>query len=269
VITLQGLDTAPVSPEPFPHLELYPAVPESEFDSLRNALPAPDSFALKGKGLKLELDIIDGYPAFDALAAAQRERLMELRDTLQAAAGRLASRFAEPLQDKYAWLLGDSLAAEVTAAGWTTTHGRVMGRRAGYHLDPHMDSAHVGITCLLYFSEAMTPEDGALGLYRLERQPEVRDASTYYPLKEEGITSTLAKSIPIRPNLFVAFLNGPRSVHGFGRAAGASGWRFVYQCHVLPRHFRIDKVADRMDQAHRARWERLLSDKRDSARAAM
>jgi hypothetical protein len=269
VITLQGLDTVPVSAEPFPHLELYPAVADAEFDHLRQALPAPDGFALKGKGLKLELDIVDGYPAFDALAAPHREVLARLRDTLRGAAGRLASRFADPLRDKYAWLLGDSLAAEVTAAGWTTTHGRVMGRRAGYQLDPHLDSAHVGITCLLYFSEAITPEDGALGLYRLERQPEIRDASTYYPYKQEGIKSTLAKSIPIRPNLFVAFLNGPRSVHGFGRADGASGWRFVYQCHVLPRQFKIDSIADRMDAPHRRRWERLLSDKRDSAKAAM
>lgn len=188
----------------------------------------------------------------------QQDRLLELRRLLRDAAPVIASQFAGPLRDKYAWLLGEALATRVLAEGWTTTNGRVMGRAAGYTLDPHLDSAHFGVTCLLYFSEAVTPEDGALGLYRPDRQPEVLDASTYYPDKAEGIASTLVTSIPVRPNLFVAFVCSPVSLHGFGRAAGASGWRFVYQCHVMPRHFQIDQMLDQLDDAHRARWAKYL-----------
>jgi hypothetical protein len=133
------------------------------------------------------------------------------------------------LGEKYSWLLGEALAAEVTAAGWTTTNGRLMGRAAGHVLRPHLDSAHFGVTCLLYFSDAATLDDGALGLYRLSRRPEVLDASTYYPDKSEGIESSLVTAMSC-----VRISSWPSSVVRSpctgSAAVTATGWRFVYQC---------------------------------------
>ncbi len=172
----------------------------------------------------------------------------------------IADTFSTPLLDKYRWLLGPALSQEILAEGWTTTNGRLMGRSAGYQLRPHLDSAHFGVTCLLYFSEAATVDEGALGLYVPSRPPDVLDASTYYPDRSEGIDSTLGAVIQIRPNRFVAFVCSPVSLHGFGRAPQTAGWRFVYQCHIVPAGLRMDTLLPRLTDPHRGRWERFIRD---------
>jgi hypothetical protein len=168
----------------------------------------------------------------------------------------LISRFGDAIREKFEWLLGRDVADDVLARGLTTSNGRVMGRGRGYRLEPHLDSAHMAVTCLLYFSTLDTLEDGGLTLFRPERPPEVLHASTYYPQKSEGIVSSAVRTIAVRENLFVTFLNGPTSLHGFSRAqaGGNTEWRFAYQCHVVPRHFDIAMLAARLAPQHRQRW---------------
>ncbi len=252
------LSAAELSPDPFPHLILDNALDADLFASTLEAIPTPDRFALKGRGRKLELDLHQSSPELLALPAEHQRRLLAIRDLCRASAPVLAERFADTLAAKYEWLLGADLARDMLAGGWTTTNGRVMGRAPGYQLGPHLDSAHVGATCLLYFTEALTPADGALGLYKPEREPAVLEASTYYPEKSEGIASTLVKTISIRPNRFVAFADTPVSLHGFHRSTDASGWRFVYQCHLLPANLVIDDLIPRLDDARRERWRKYL-----------
>jgi len=251
-----ALDSADVFDDPFPHLVLDNALSADVFEATLRALPAQDGFAVKGRGLKLELDIVESSAALIALPTEAQNTLLELRQRVRASASALASTFEVTLREKYRWLLGDAIADEMLATGWTTTNGRVMGRAPGYQLGPHLDSSHVGITCLLYFSEARTAAEGALGLFRPDREPAVLDASTYYPEKAEGIGSTLVKSIAVKPNRFVAFADTPVSLHGFHRTSDASGWRFAYQCHVLPAGLRIDDVIPLLDDDRRHRWRR-------------
>lgn len=252
------LDSAEISFDPYPHIVSFPALPEEEYRRFKNAVPAVEAFDVKGNGLKLELDIIETGPAFVALPPERCEVLLELRQLLRDTAADLAGTFADALRAKYVWLLGETLAQEVLAAGWTTTHGRVMGRAPGYRLDPHLDSAQQGMTCLLYLTDAPTPEDGALGLYRPEKTLEVLKASTYYPTVE-GVGAVLAKTIPVRENKFVCFVSGPSSLHGFGRdSSRAQGWRFVYQCHVIPKGLQMDTLAPRLPDEQRRRWEKYM-----------
>jgi len=252
------LDSAEISLDPYPHIVSFPALPESAYQRFRNAVPPVEAFDLKGNGAKLELDIVETGPAFAALPQECREVLLELRQLLRDTAEDLAGTFAEALCAKYVWLLGEQLAREVLTKGWTTTNGRVMGRAPGYRLDPHLDSAQQGMTCLFYLTDAPTPEDGALGLYRAEKPLEVLAASTYYP-KAEGVATELVKTIPVRQNKFVSFVAGPSSLHGFGRDSGkAQGWRFVYQCHVIPTGLRMDALAPRLPDEQRRRWEKYI-----------
>ena len=201
------LDSAEISLDPYPHIVSFPALPEAAYQRFRNAVPPVEAFDLKGNGAKLELDIVETGPAFSALPQERREVLLELRQLLRDTAEDLAGTFAEALCAKYVWLLGEQLAREVLTKGWTTTNGRVMGRAPGYRLDPHLDSAQQGMTCLFYLTDAPTPEDGALGLYRAEKPLEVLAASTYYP-KAEGVATELVKTIPVRQNKFVSFVAG-------------------------------------------------------------
>lgn len=251
-----SFDSAEVSGDPFPHLVLDDALPPAAFQAILRALPPQDGFAVKGRGLKLELDVVESSPQLTSLAPEQQAQLIELRELIRTSAPGLVARFEAALRKKYVWLLGDALAETVLSTGWTTSNGRVMGRAPGYQLGPHLDSSHFGITCLLYFSDARTEDEGALGLYRPDREPEVLDASTYYPEKAEGITSTLVRSIAVRQNRFVAFVNTPVSLHGFHRTSDASGWRMVYQCHVFPAGLRIDDLIPLLDESRRQRWHR-------------
>lgn len=252
------LDSAEIAVDPYPHIVSFPALPEEDYRRLKNAMPGAEAFDVKGNGIKLELDIVETARAFSVLPQEQREILLELRQLLRNTAGDLAGTFAGALREKYVWLLGEDLASEVLAAGWTTTNGRVMGRAPGYRLDPHLDSAQQGMTCLLYLTDAPTPEDGALGLYSPEKPLEVLAASTYYP-KAEGVGTVLAKTIPVRENKFVCFVSGPSSLHGFGRDSGkAQGWRFVYQCHVIPKGLKMDALMPKLPDEQRRRWQKYL-----------
>lgn len=252
------LRSAPICEEPFPHLQAYPAFEADDFEVLRSAFPPVAAFDVKGRGLKLELDVVEEGRAFAALTEPSRAALLALRESIRnAIAPVLIDRFRAPILEKYTWLLGEPVASEVLAAGLTTTNGRIMGRAPGYRLDAHLDSAHFAVTCLLYFSTVETPEAGALCLYRPERALQVLHASTYYPAQSEGVEVEVAKTIPVRENLFVAFVNGPRSLHGFSRSnpgGTATDWRFVYQCHIVPRDFDIGRVAPTLTQDRLARW---------------
>jgi hypothetical protein len=254
---LLRLADATVHGDPFPHLTLYPALDEDAYRAVKAAVPAPEHFGQSGKGRKIDLDLAEKSPSFGALPSSAKADLERLRDAVRVAAPALAETFKDALVEKYRWLLGDSLAQEIAEAGWTTTNGRIMGRAPGYDLKPHLDSAHFGVTCLLYLSDAPTPEAGALALYKTERQPQVNATGTYYPEKAEGVHCELAKVVPVRENLFVAFVSGPNAVHGLTRdPATATGWRYAYQCHVIPAAHDIKAIGPRLEPEFRSRWLR-------------
>jgi hypothetical protein len=261
---LERIRNAETEVEPFLHLCIHEAFDEEDFLAFKRALPSPEGFDLKGRGLKLELDIVESGDAFKALPASSQEPLIRLRELFrQTVAPALVERFREVIEEKYRWLFGEEVARDILAAGLTTTNGRVMGRAPGYRLEPHLDSAHTAVTCLLYFSSIDDVDDGALCLFVPDRRPEVLTASTYYPEKAEGIASTLAKTIPIQENLLVAFVNGPTSLHGLRRSKTKPSleWRLAYQCHLVPTGFALDSIASRLSPERRARWDDILARK--------
>jgi hypothetical protein len=151
-----------------------------------------------------------------------------------------------------------------------------MLRKPGYKLGPHTDSAMYAITCLLYFTGADEESSGALCLFRPERRPELKHVSTYYPDEEEGIEAEVAKVIPIRENLFVAFVNGQESLHGVRVDADhpSNEFRMTYQAHLVlehdprkqvPSYLEDDRLAD---PAARERWERYAAERREAEAAA-
>jgi hypothetical protein len=254
---------AAIEESPFPHVAIYDFLPAEQFARLTKAMPKPSGFKAAKNVRKLDLDVVESSAEFRRLPEHDKQQWVGARDTVirETVAPILARRFEPWLREKYEWLLGAELAAEFVDRGLTSTNGRIMGRRPGYKLDPHLDSAHFGVTCLLYFTSAADADSGALCLYRPTRALEVKHVSTYYPDKEEGVEVELARTIPVRENLFVAFVNGPASLHGFGveqEAAEAADLRFVYQSHVVLRDFRRDEVFERLPEPQRARWADLV-----------
>ena len=167
------------------------------------------------------------------------------------------------IREKFASLFSPEIADEVFVNGLVSKSGRIMARMPGYDLGPHTDPAHFAVTCLLYFTNADDADTGALCFYRPERRPELLTTSTYYPMKDEGIAVELVEEIPIRENLFVAFVNGSESLHGARVSRlNLARPRLAYQSHICPVRNPsedIDRRLDRLtDPASRRRWQRYV-----------
>jgi hypothetical protein len=233
----EKVEAAELQADPFPHLVIPDLLPEPFFRRLADSIPPVAEFQ-PDDDVKSNLRIMDSNKYFQATPEQFRRTWTELRDDLirDTVAPILVRRLEAEIREKFAWLFSAELAEEIMAGGLTSSDGRIMARRPGYKLNPHSDSAQYAVTCLLYFTNADDAESGALCLFRPERLPELRHASTYYPAKEEGIDMELVKEIPIRENLFVSFLNGPMSLHGARVDPGANldRERLAYQVHVVP-----------------------------------
>jgi hypothetical protein len=257
------VEQAELHDDPFPHLEIDGLLPQKVFERLADGIPAPEYFKSIGK-TKLDLDMVDADPYFAASPEETREVWSLVRDAVfrETIAPIVGRRLHDGLLAKYEFLFGPEIANELLARGVTSTDGRLQGRRPGYDLKPHLDSQHFGVTCLLYFSSsAAEGASGALCLFKPDRDPEVRDASTYYPAEEEGISAEVAKTIPIRENLLVAFLNTRNALHGVRvekKEAVSDFVRFAYQCQILPKGFEIEEIYPRLGPEHQARWRRLI-----------
>lgn len=257
------VESASVHEEPFPHLEIREVLPPGDFADLSAAIPPLEYFKAAKSGTKFDLDIQEEDEYFANAPEASQAAWLEARDGIfrDTVAPVLAHRLGEGIRRSYGHVFGDEVAGELIDSGFTSTRGRIMARKPGYKLRPHSDSAHFAVTCLLYFSSARDTDTGALSLYRPERTPELRHASTYYAEKEEGIDVEAVKSIEVGENVFVAFVNGPRSLHGFHvdrKQADETFSRFVYQCHLVPRQFDLNEVFGRLDAPAQSRWERYV-----------
>jgi hypothetical protein len=267
----EHVEAAELHADPFPHIVVDGLFPALAFRQLAAAIPAPSCFAADGK-TKLDLDIRDNDPHFAASPEVTRAVWRTTRDTIfrGTIAPVLAHRLREGLEAKYAFLFGPEIGREVVGRGFTSTDGRIQGRRPGYKLKPHLDSAHFGVTCLLYFSPGDAENSGALSLFRPARDPEIHDVSTYYPAEEEGIEAEVAKTIPIRKNLLVAFLNVRNALHGVSidrRSKAADYVRYAYQCQIVPSGFAIGDIYARLGDVERKRWQRLV-ERREAASGA-
>jgi hypothetical protein len=259
---------AEIERDPFPHLIIPDLLPEDFFRRLAETIPPPEAFQPDDQ-VKSNLRIMDSNTYFAAAPEAFRTTWTTLRDEVLRAtvAPILIRRLKADIRDKFASLFSPEIANEVMASGFVSSDGRIMARRPGYDLKPHSDPAHYAVTCLLYFTNADDAAAGALCLYRPQRRPDLLHVSTYYPTKEEGIAVELVKEIATRENLFVAFVNGPESLHGAGVSpdSNLSRPRLAYQAHLRPVQDPRKQIDRRLEQLHdpaaRRRWQWYVAER--------
>ena len=264
----EKIERAEIHRDPFPYTVVSDLLPEGFFRELADTIPPLESFQ-PDDHIKANLRIMERNDYFEAAPEGFKATWRRLRDDIlrETIAPILVKRLEPEIRQKYASLFSAELADEIMAGGLVASDGRIMARKPGYNLRPHSDSAQYAVTCLLYFSSGDDADSGALCLYRPEHRPELRHTSTYYPVKEEGISVELVKEIPIRENLFVAFLNDAESLHGarVGPHADLTRERLAYQAHIVPRHDprpEMDRHFDRLDDPlARGRWERYWKDR--------
>jgi hypothetical protein len=204
---------------PMPHLVLRDLWPDATYRALLDAIP-PDAFFPDHDPVKQNLKIHqnDMAPAWTRLALEFLEGMVIPRLLTPAIAGRM-----RPYLDE-------------TTAGLphAATAGRLMLRRPGYKLEPHLDPQRVACTCLLYF--ARPGDDAAYGtqLFAIDRPVAVDRSNTFYP-REHGYKCRLVKTVAFEPNTALVFLNrGGAHAAEIPRKAPPDTRRYSYQFYISP-----------------------------------
>jgi hypothetical protein len=169
----------------------------------------------------------------------------------------IAARFRRYIDRYYRELLGDEIGAAVAALPLEATDARLMLRRPGYHLDPHLDPKRVLLTGLLYFPRPGDSEEHGTSFYRVDGQV-VRDhATTYYPVAA-GHRCELVRSVPFRPNTAVVFFN--TAAHGADLPATLPKGveRYALQFYVGPPVGGLRDMLRRLPESEQRAWQGLL-----------
>jgi hypothetical protein len=216
----RAFDNAEFGTAPMPHAVLRDLWPEATYRALLEAIP-PDAFFSIQDPIKQNLKIhqIDMAPAWT------RRALEFLEDTV------IARILAPAIVARMRPYLDDATASTPHAA----TAGRLMLRRPGYKLEPHLDPQRVAFTCLLYF--ARPGDDASYGtqLFAVDRPVVVDRTNTFYP-REHGYKCRLVKTVAFEPNTALVFLNrGGAHAAEIPRKAPPDTRRYSYQFYISGR----------------------------------
>ncbi len=252
---------APVLTDPFPHIVIEPLLPPDAFGVLLDAVPPEEFFEgekhLDLRGLGLATTIVP-----------QLSRVI-WRSLRHDVVGRvlgpaLAERFRPFARDFLRISLGEEFVDEALSLRLHPHGLRLMLRRPGWNLPPHLDPRDQFISTLLYLARPGEPETYGTQLFRVHRENFVAGwANTYYP-EEEGLRCELAKTMPYRGNLCVSFLNLGGGAHGAALppdAQPADLRRLVFQFYMGPDREELEALVDRLPADRQIAWKRRVKNK--------
>ncbi|MBM3819154.1 MAG: hypothetical protein FJW14_09110 [Acidimicrobiia bacterium] len=215
--------------DPMPHAVLRDLWPADTYAALLEAIPSDEFFPDKDKQ-NLKIRQMDTAPVWTRRALEFLEVVAIPRILTPA----LLARMRPYMEKVYATEYGPSVGPLVAALEHGPSAGRLMLRRPGYKLEPHLDPHRVAFTCLLYF--ARPGDDTAYGtqLFAVDRPIVVDRTNTFYP-REHGYTCTEVKAVAFEPNTALVFLNrGGAHAAEIPRKAPRDTRRFSYQFYVAP-----------------------------------
>lgn len=216
---------------PMPHVVVENVLPDATYNALVDATPPDECFSDRDL-IKQNFHPTQGKlaPEFTHVVWGFMEREV-IPGVLVPA---LMSRFKPYIDDVYAQRHG-AKAAAVSALPHAATAGRLMLRRPGYHLEPHLDPSRVIVTCLLYIARPGDDTSFGTQLFSINTAPRIEQTKTFYP-RPAGYTCTLEKSVAFAPNTAVAFLNAGAGAHGASipTTAPEGTKRYAYQFYISP-----------------------------------
>lgn len=217
--------------DPMAHMVIDGLLPRETYDALVDAIPPVEFFSDKDERKQnFKLRSVDVAPEWTMTALGFVEDCLIPRMMVPG----LVRMFETHIRGKYVSKYGETLGAQVAALPHIATAGRLMLRRPGYHLDPHLDPDRVVVTCLIYFARPGDDESFGTSFYRIDGNPVIDQRNTFYP-REAGYRCELVKTAPFRANSAVAFVNA-RGAHGadIPKSAPAGTERYAYQFYVSP-----------------------------------
>lgn len=226
-----AIDRTTLDTDPMAHLVVDGLLPPETYDALLDAIPPVEFFTDKDdRKQNFRLQAVEVAPEWTVTALGFMEDVLIPRMIVPG----LMRKFDEHVRTTYASKYGATLGAQVAALPHVATAGRLMLRRPGYHLDPHLDPDRVVVTCLIYFARPGDNESFGTSFYRIDGTPVINRRNTFFPVNE-GYRCDLVKTAPFRPNSAVAFVNAG-GAHGadIPLSAPADTERYAYQFYVSP-----------------------------------
>ena len=224
----QAIACAQMGGDPMAHLSVSSLLPDDTYAALLDALP-PRFFFTHGATTKPDLKLGPGdiAPEWTHRCVRFLQEIIVPEMVMP-----LLGRFGDQLPAAYAEAHGPGAGALLAAARHEATGGRLMVRRRGYHIDPHLDPQRSIVTCLIYLARPGDDEAYGTQLFRIDGSLKIDRTNTYYPGRH-GHACTLVKTVPFRPNSAVAFLNAG-GAHGadIPKDAPEALERYSYQFYI-------------------------------------
>lgn len=242
----RSIDSAPLSTDPSVHVVVNDLLPADTYQALLDGIP-PTMFFTQRDNVKqnLKLKQLDVAPertlrAFDFIENDLIPNMM---------VPALMRRLAPHIRDFYVREYGAQQGPTLAAIPHVASGGRMMLRRPGYHLDPHLDPKRVVFTTLIYFARPGDAEAWGTGFYRMNGTPTIDRTNTFYP-GTQGIRCDLVKMVPFRANSAVSFLNWG-GAHGadIPKDAPRDLERYSFQFYVSPEPAALAAITGETDAA--------------------
>jgi hypothetical protein len=246
---------APMFDDPAPMLVVDRLLPDEIYATFLDAIPPEAAFTVKDR-TKADYRAQKPRAAIPALSADVWRYLDDelIPRTIVPA---IAQRFGGFVGEYYRELLGADIGARVAALPLAATDARLMLRRPGYHLEPHLDPKRVLLTGLLYFARPGDSEQYGTSFYRVDGQV-IRDhASTYYPVAS-GHRCDLVRTVPFRPNSGVVFLNSVAHGADLPTDLPKTTERYALQFYVGPPIDALREILRTLPAPARDAWSDLL-----------
>ena len=192
--------------DPCPHTVINDILPTEIYEAISRELP-PLEFWRQGQAGR------DNWTVGEDTAPATPEAAWSFMNDV------VASRVVMPaLVDKFgdywpsAMSDGNGVESSSTKADCRMYDGRLMLRRPGYSLEPHVDPRRSMLTVMMYMGTSSGSDDYGTKLFTSNRELPEKYSGIYYPLRE-GAACALAKSVPCRRNSMLVFASR-FGVHG-------------------------------------------------------
>ncbi len=227
----RAVAAARMETDPSSHIVISDLLPDDTYQAILDGIPPRVFFSQKDNAKQnIKLEQLDVAPEWTLKMLAFIEQVLIPRLLVPP----LMRKFEPHIREFYAREYGAERGPALAALPHDATGGRLMLRRPGYHLDPHLDPRRVVITMLIYFARPGDSEAFGTGFYRMNGTPTIDRTNTFYP-GSQGITCDLVKSVPFKPNTAVAFLNYG-AAHGadIPKTAPKDTERYAYQFYVSP-----------------------------------
>jgi hypothetical protein len=242
---------ADLCPEPTTHVVVHGVLTDDFYQLLSSAVPPAELFPDRDP-VKQDLEM-SALPTTPRLTQAVW-RFFDVHVVRDILAPALLERFRDALIRHYAETGGAEFGSSAAAIPHQTVAGRILLRRPGYHLRPHLDPKRVAITGLLYLARPGDSEQYGTQLFRVDRPFVAPVMKTFFP-EDAGLNCELAGTVPFRPNTLLAFVNS-RAAHGATLPPGAPlQERYSYQFYIKPDEGKLKKLLRGLPEELQATWE--------------